>query len=225
VNPRVWRFSAPLEVQRYPVKRHDAAERTPIIGWVGTLPQNFLPLVTGALARICRERLVRVKVVSDQPFHTAELIERLEWEPWSADRRFSVFEELDIGIMPLADGPYERGKEAFKLKEYMAAGLPVVCSPVGHNQRVVKHGVVGFFARSEQDWVLYLERLIDNPTLRARLGRAGREFAETTFDFPEQARRLGAFFWAVHQGLDPDSLDPPLRSASMSPPVQTKGRR
>jgi len=207
VNPRVWRFSAPLEVRRYPVKRHGSdGERALVIGWVGTLANNSLPMVTGALERVCRERPVRVKVVSDRPFHAAGFGQRLEWEPWSVDRRFSVFEDLDIGIMPLADGPYERGKEAFKLKEYMAAGLPVVCSPVGQNRSVVEHGVVGFFARSERDWVRCLERLIDDPALRAKLGQAGREIAEATFDFPRQARRLGAFLCAIHRGLDPNTV-------------------
>jgi glycosyltransferase involved in cell wall biosynthesis len=198
VNPRVWRFSAPIEVRRYPVRQHRASGRT--IGWVGTLPDDSLPLVGGALARVCRERDVRVKVVSGRPFRLPELGERSVWEPWSPTRRFSVFGDLDIGIMPLADEPYQRGKEAFKLKEYMAAGVPVVCSPVGHNRQVVQHGVVGFFARSEHDWVRHLERLIDDPELRARLGRAGRQVAETTFDYPRLARRFGEFLRAVHQG-------------------------
>ena len=191
VNPRVWRYSAPIEVRRYPVKQHLARGRT--IGWVGTLPDDSLPLVRGALARVCSERDVYVKVVSARPFRLPELGERSVWEPWSPARRFSVFDDLDIGIMPLADEPYQRGKEAFKLKEYMAAGLPVVCSPVGHNRQVVAHGVVGYFARSEHEWVQCLERLIDDPELRARLGRAGRQVAETTFDYPGHMRRFGEF--------------------------------
>ena len=143
---------------------------------------------------------MRVKVVSGRPFRLPELGERSVWEPWSPGRRFAVFGDLDIGIMPLADEPYQRGKEAFKLKEYMAAGVPVVCSPVGHNRQVVQHGVVGFFAHSEHEWVRHLERLIDEPELRARHGRAGRQVAETTFDYPGHARRFGEFLWAVHQG-------------------------
>jgi hypothetical protein len=66
VNPRVWRFSAPIDVQRYPVRQHWARGRT--IGWVGTLPDDSLPLVSGALVRVCRERDVCVKVVSGRPF-------------------------------------------------------------------------------------------------------------------------------------------------------------
>lgn len=206
VNPRVWRFSAPIEVRRYPVKQHRGRART--IGWVGTLPDDSLPLVRGALARVCQERDVCVKVVSARPFRMPELGERLVWEPWSPGGRFSVFGDLDIGIMPLADEPYQRGKEAFKLKEYMAAGLPVVCSPVGHNRQIVEHGVVGFFARSEHEWVRHLERLIDDPELRARLGRAGRHVAQTRFDYPRHMWRLGRFLQAVHRGRDPEATPP-----------------
>jgi glycosyltransferase involved in cell wall biosynthesis len=218
VNPRVWRFSAPIEVHRYPVKRHRARGRT--IGWVGTLPHDSLPLVSGALAQVCQERDVCVKVVSARPFRLPALGERSVWEPWSSDRRFCVFGDLDIGIMPLADEPYQRGKEAFKLKEYMAAGLPVVCSPVGHNRQVVEPGVVGYFARSEREWVQHLERLIDDPELRARLGRAGRHIAETTFDSPQHMRRFGEFLRAVHRGGDPEATPPPRPS-----PPEPEGER
>jgi glycosyltransferase involved in cell wall biosynthesis len=98
--------------------------------------------------------------------------------------------------MPLADEPYQRGKEGFKLKEYMAAGLPVVCSPVGFNRQLVEDGVVGFFARSEPEWVRQLERLVGDPELRRRLGQAGRRLAETSFDHHQHLRRLGRFLRA-----------------------------
>jgi glycosyltransferase involved in cell wall biosynthesis len=195
VNPRVWRFSAPIDVRRYPVRRHRPGACT--IGWVGTLPGDSLRLVTEALAAVCRRRDVRVKVVSAQPFRSDHLGGDLVWEQWSPGRRFAVFADIDIGIMPLADEPYQRGKEGLKLKEYMAAGLPVVCSPVGMNCQIVAHGVVGYFARSEQEWVQYLERLVDDPELRTRLGRAGRRLAEATFDQDEQMRRLGGFLHAA----------------------------
>ncbi len=196
VNPRVWRFDAPLEIDRYPVKRHHAT-RPVTIGWVGNYAEEYLTPVLDALACVCQRLPARVKVISGQPFEARELGDRLTWEPWSLERRFSLFADLDIGIMPLADTPYNRGKEAYKLKEYMAAGLPVICSPVGHNLQVMEHGRVGYFARTRQEWVDHLVRLIEDPELRARLGGAGRALAEERYAFPLQARRLAAFLWAV----------------------------
>jgi glycosyltransferase involved in cell wall biosynthesis len=195
VNPRVWQFSAPVDVRRYPMKAHRGGACT--IGWIGTVPENGLPLVTGALATVCEQRDVLVKVVSAQPFRPYQLGEKVVWEQWSPTRRFSVFEDFDIGIMPLTDDPYSRGKEGFKLKEYMAAGLPVVCSPVGYNRQIVQHGVNGFLADTEMEWVRYLIRLADSPELRAELGKAGRHAAEALFDYPKELGRFGEFLLAV----------------------------
>jgi glycosyltransferase involved in cell wall biosynthesis len=196
VNPNVWRFGAPIEVDRYPVKRHHAT--APVtIGWVGNHAEECLMPVVAALARVCQQRRARVKVISDRPFEPPQLGDQVVWEPWSLDRRFSLFAELDIGIMPLMDTPYDRGKEAYKLKEYMAAGIPVVCSPVGQNREVVEHATVGYFARTEQEWVEHLVRLIDDADLRASLGSEGRRLAEARYAFPLQARRLAAFLWAI----------------------------
>jgi glycosyltransferase involved in cell wall biosynthesis len=208
-NPRVWQFSAPIDVRRYPMKTHRGRRCT--IGWIGTAPHDSLPLVTAALAMVCQQRDVRVKVVSAQPYSPDELGEKVTWEEWSPARRFAVFEDFDIGIMPLADDRYSRGKEGFKLKEYMAAGLPVVCSPVGYNRQIVEHGVVGFFAQTEQEWVRYLKHLVDDPELRSRLGRAGRHAAETTFDYPEEMSRLGRFLRDVQRGRAAEARPRPAR--------------
>jgi glycosyltransferase involved in cell wall biosynthesis len=196
VNPRVWRFDAPLETDRYPVKGHRPTSQV-VIGWVGSYAEEYLTPVLGALAHVCRQAPARVKVVSGQRFEAAELGDRLTWEPWSLERRFSLFADFDIGIMPLTDTPYNRGKEAYKLKEYMAAGLPVVCSPVGHNSQVIEDGVTGYFARSEQEWIAHLVRLAEDPGLRATLGGAGRRLAEERYAFPARARRLAQFLLTV----------------------------
>jgi glycosyltransferase involved in cell wall biosynthesis len=199
VNPNVWVFSAPLDGDCYPIKRHGPT--TPVtIGWVGHFPEQYLGWMVPVLAKVCAERPVRIKVISDQPFNPSELDGRLAFEPWSMRREFAVFGDFDIGIMPLQDDPFSRGKEAFKLKEYMAAGLPVVCSPVGLNREVTRHGVTGYFATCEKEWLQYLLRLIDDPELRAKMGAEGRRRFEQHHDLPTQARRLGAFLWAVHQG-------------------------
>jgi glycosyltransferase involved in cell wall biosynthesis len=196
VNSKVWRFDAALEVDRYPTKRHPDADPV-VVGWVGHGAEKYLRPVLGALRHVCRERPVWIKVVSDRRLEAPELGDRLIWEPWSLERRFALFADFDIGIMPLADTPYDRGKEAYKLKEYMATGLPVVCSPVGHNLEVVEHGTVGFFAGTEQEWVDYLIRLADDPDLRARLGVAGRRIVEQRYSFPARARDMAEFLWVM----------------------------
>ena len=83
--------------------------------------------------------------------------------------------------MPLADGPFERGKCGYKLIQYMASGLPVVASPVGVNREIVDHGVSGFLAETPEEWERALTSLAGDEDLRRRMGRAGRERVERRY--------------------------------------------
>ena len=201
VNPNVVLFPGSLDVSRYPPRelRHGG----PLV-WGGGVhfPHPHCARAGRGLARVCRARDVSVKVVSNEAFEAPELGSRLLWERWAPRREFSLFGDFDIGIMPLADTPYNRGKEAFKLKEYMAAGLPVVCSPVGHNCEVVENGVTGLFATTENEWVDALLRLVDDSGLRASMGAEGRRVVAERYSLPEQSERLARFFWAISNGSD-----------------------
>lgn len=196
LNPRVWRWEGAVAVERYPVKRHHPC-RPVTIGWTGHLAERFLEPLVPVLARVCTERDARVRVVSERPYAHPLLGARLTWERWTPAREFTLFQDFDIGVMPLADTAYNRGKEAYKVKEYMAAGLPSVCSPVGHNLQIVRHGVTGFFAADGDAWVTHLIRLIDDVALRARMGAAARGDAEARFSLAAHSERLAAFLRAV----------------------------
>ncbi len=196
VNPRIWRWEGAVAVERYPLKRHPG--QGPVtIGWTGHLAERFFEPLVPVLARVCAARDVRVRVVSERRYAHPLLGERLTWERWTPAREFTLFQEFDIGVMPLADTAYNRGKEGYKLKEYMAAGLPSVCSPVGHNLEIIRHGVTGFFAADADAWAAYLIRLIDDAALRARMGAAARTDAEARFSLAKQSDRLAAFLHAV----------------------------
>lgn len=188
-NSNVVLMEGGVDVSRYPLKRHVDGDRV-VLGWVGSGAPSVLHELVPALVELTRDPRVHVKVVSDVPFRCPALDGRLTSEPWTPEREFEIFSDFDIGVMPLADTAYNRGKEAFKLKEYMAAGLPVVASPVGHNTEVVEHGVNGFLASTTEEWVACLERLIEDPALRARLGAAGRRFVEGRYALEAQVERL-----------------------------------
>ena len=88
---------------------------------------------------------------------------------------------MDIGIMPLTDTPWARGKCGYKLIQYMACGIPVIASPVGVNAELVEHGVNGFLASSDAEWAETLQTLLHDPDLRARMGEAGRRKVEREY--------------------------------------------
>jgi glycosyltransferase involved in cell wall biosynthesis len=114
---------------------------------------------------------------------------KVEKRDWSSDTEATDLITGDIGLAPLPDDRFTRGKCGFKVLQYQAAGLPVVASPVGVNAHYVQDGVTGFLARDAEQWVGRLSGLIENPELRTTLGRCGRREVEQ-FDASVIGNRL-----------------------------------
>ena len=100
--------------------------------------------------------------------------------PWTEDTEISRIAQFDVGVMPLHDTPWERGKCAYKLLQVMAAGKPVIASPVGANRQVVRHGINGFLAETTEEWTEALRQLAD-PALRQRMGAEARKTVEEQY--------------------------------------------
>jgi len=149
-------------------------DEPPTIVWIGS-PENlvYLEMIRPALARLAtRYPALKVKVIcSAFPDWRDVHVERVAW---SEATEAAALAAAHIGVMPLSDDEWTRGKCAFKLLQYMAASLPCVASPVGANTEAVIDGFNGFHARSLEDWERSLERLIASAELRARLGANGR---------------------------------------------------
>jgi glycosyltransferase involved in cell wall biosynthesis len=176
-----------ISVMPTPVNLHayDRASRAHdgrfTVVWIGR-PENliYLELARPALARLAqRHPALRLRIVcSEFPDWSEVEIERV---PWSSDSEIEALTTADVGIMPLTDNAWTRGKCAFKLLQYMAASLPCVASPVGANCQAVLDGITGFLVEGDAAWEQALERLMESPALRARLGAAGRALAEERY--------------------------------------------
>ena len=166
----------------------------PTIAWVGN-PENlaYLEILRPALARLAvRHPALRLRVICSQfPDWPEVRIEQIQWSPAA---EIAALAGSHIGVMPLTDDEWARGKCAFKLLQYMAASLPCVASPVGANTEAVIEGATGFHARDPAEWEHALERLIGSAELRARLGAAGRAYVESRYGMKSyQARYLELF--------------------------------
>jgi glycosyltransferase involved in cell wall biosynthesis len=188
---RVEILPTPIDTRVYlpPARRPETGRIT--VGWMGTSCNLFfLPEVFAALRRAADQ--VRVFVVSDEPCVFPSGLPAT-FLSWSAAAEVEHLQAMDVGLMPLTDDEYTRGKCGFKLLQYMACGAVPVASDVGFNREIVTHGVNGFLVRSAAETVDCVERLARDPDLRAGLAVAARQTVEEKFSLTAAADRL--FAW------------------------------
>jgi glycosyltransferase involved in cell wall biosynthesis len=172
------------------------------IGWIGSpLTSSYLDLLRPALAALMTRIPLRLVLIGAAP--TALSGFPVERVPWSADSEAAQLACCDVGVMPLLDAPWERGKCGYKLIQFMASALPVVASPVGANRDIVVAGETGFLASGDADWVAALSRLQGDPELRRRMGAAGRRRVEQLYSLQVTAPR---FVDLLHQLAAPRCL-------------------
>jgi glycosyltransferase involved in cell wall biosynthesis len=160
----------------------------PVIGWTGsatTIPylEEILPALRALRSSLEFELRVIGGRLSDDGL-------RVTCVPWNANSEVEDLRAIDIGLMPLPDDEWTRGKCGMKALQYMGLAIPAVVSPVGANAEIIRDGHNGFHARTHEDWVARLASLIRDPSLRARLGAAGRETVEKEYSAAVHAPRL-----------------------------------
>ncbi|SFZ85947.1 Glycosyltransferase involved in cell wall bisynthesis [Devosia enhydra] len=168
------------------------AETAPRVGWIGTPStwSEYLVKLMPALMPTLEQADAHLAVMGAGRDAVAQ--PRLDIEPWSEAAEVPFLQSLDIGIMPLTDTPWARGKCGYKLIQYMACGLPVVASPVGVNSEIVEHGVNGFLARTDDEWREALTTLLHDPALRHRMGAAGRRKVEEQYSLQVWGPRVAS---------------------------------
>jgi glycosyltransferase involved in cell wall biosynthesis len=162
--------------------RHPGDSRV-VIGWIGSDPNrgDLEPIrpVFDWLGEQCGGRVV-LRVVSNRPLEMGTRL-HVEFVPWTLEGSRAVLQQFDIGIMPLEDTEWNRGKCGFKLIQYMAVGAPAVASPVGVNREIIRDGTTGYLAMATQEWQDRLMRLIEDETLRCQMGHAARRHVEQCY--------------------------------------------
>jgi len=181
------------------VSRYRAGE-TPVsrefrVGWIGS-PSTavLLALVREPLGRLAQDLPVRLVTIGAGKLPQLGVL--TEEHPWAEQSEASVLATIDVGIMPLQDEPWQRGKCGYKLIQYMACGKPVVASPVGVNVEIVT-AEVGYLARGADEWYRALRILADDRTLGGRMGRAGRLAVERSYSLQAAAPGLTSLLMRI----------------------------
>ena len=178
--------------------RYTAKQKSTVftIGWIGTPhTAQYLRMIEPALKRIAAKyRIQFIGVGTGNLKIDGVPTESLKWSKINEAKTLSSF---DVGIMPLRDEPFERGKCGYKLIQYMACGLPVVASPVGANTEIVEHGRNGFLSSFKDQWIKAIEYLIRNPDKAQKMGKEGRRKVENSYCTQITAPKLFEVFRSV----------------------------
>ena len=176
-----------VDLSRYPAPPSLQHSTPPVVGWIGSRTTlSYLKPLKPVFENLALTPRV---IASGNP---ARLGFAVEFRPWRLETEIEELSQIGIGIAPLRDSPWERGKCGVKILQYMACGLPVVASPVGVNAQIVIHGVSGFLVRDIGEWQEALARLIADPKLRQELGAAGHETVQKRFGVQHAAETIAS---------------------------------
>jgi glycosyltransferase involved in cell wall biosynthesis len=189
-----------VDTERYrPVHMNKAGKDEVVIGWVGSeTTKIFLyPLEDTFQELEKRYKNIIFKIVGAS-FYSSR-VKNVVNKNWRLEDEVLDLQSFDIGIMPMPDDEWTRGKCGFKAILYMACGIPVVASPVGVNTDIVEDGISGFFAKSTEEWVEKISVLIEDKALRESMGMRGREKIMAEYSLASNAP---LFYETLKQAID-----------------------
>jgi glycosyltransferase involved in cell wall biosynthesis len=197
-NDNVWEIPSVVDADRYDgwKPRSSAADGTVCVGWTGSITTTpNLGVIRESLAAVSQRDDTRLRFIGAERFDLPGV--RHDAAPWRPDTEVEDLRRFDVGLVPLPLTPWTPHKFYLKLVQYMALGIPAVATPLGSNPVVIEDGENGFLARDEHDWTRILERLIEDPGLRERLGRRAADDAQRLYTLQANAEKIVAAFRSV----------------------------
>ena len=181
----------PSSVNTYeiPVKTDYSLSSPPVIGWIGTSSTlRYLNYISGSLRKASEKYNFILNVISDKPVGIDGI--NVNFIQWQEETQFHEISKFDIGIMPLSKDPFSEGKASYKLLQYMAAGIPSVCSDVGMNADVAGNNEFCLKASNPEEFTDHIVKLLQNQELRTQIGIKGRKLVEETYSVQAVASKL-----------------------------------
>lgn len=182
INPKVFVIPSPVNIIKTNAFEKVSGDKNIVtIGWIGSsTTAKYLNEIKESLTEIAGKTKFRLLIIGANVRFDLPGIE-VEYMEWSLEKEPEFLNQMDIGIMPLPDNEWTKGKGGYKLYLYSSAGLPLLASPVGINKRIVIHGENGFLAGTSKEWTQYLDLLINDEELRYKLGDKALEIAKQNY--------------------------------------------
>jgi glycosyltransferase involved in cell wall biosynthesis len=191
-NPSVVKIPTCVDTDKFVPRADPVASTPPVVGWIGSpTTASYLSMLAGVFRNVHVGTPFRVKVsgaASDVAFDGVPVTN----VAWSLADEVSLFNTCDVGVYPLTDDEWSKGKCGFKAIQFMSCGVPVVASAVGVNREIIEDGVNGFLAKTTEEWETKLRRLLTDAPLRARFAEAGRRTVEERYSLRVCAPKVAA---------------------------------
>lgn len=188
----VYIITGPVDTQRYRPNNENPPqklENSVVIGWIGSPTTTvYLNSLKDVFRTLSWKYKITLKLIGASDFDMPGF--KIVKKKWYLNTEVSELQSFSIGIMPLPDDDWTRGKGGFKLLQYLSMGIPAVATPVGINTEIIKDGITGFLVNSEEEWIERLSSLIESPDLRQSIGAAGRKTVEKRFSLKVNAARF-----------------------------------
>ncbi len=200
INKKVFVIPSPVKIiKTNAFEKVSGDKKIVTIGWIGSsTTAKYLNGIKESLTEIAGKTKFRLLIVGANERFDLPGIEVVNPE-WSLEKESEFLNQMDIGIMPLPDNEWTKGKGGYKLYLYSSAGLPLLASPVGINKRIVIHGENGFLAGTRQEWTQYLDLLINDEELRYKLGAKALEIAKQNYSLEVCFDQLISVFKTILQ--------------------------
>lgn len=188
-----------VDTELYTIRNHDEIKDKLIIGWSGSAGtvKVCLPLIKGPMEELSKIFDFTFLVIADKDPRLDWEVKDIKFKKWTPETEVEGIKQIDIGIMPLNDTEFERGKCGLKAIQYMAVGTPAIVSPVGVNRKIVDHGVDGYHATTEEEWVMYMSALLQDKEKRKQMGLAAREKIEQQYSLKSAIVKWGQILNSV----------------------------
>jgi glycosyltransferase involved in cell wall biosynthesis len=184
-----------VDTERYQSRIIKSTSSPVCIGWSGSITtikhfDHAIPFLKALRKKY--ENNIRIKVIGDDTYRNDEL--NIRGVAWNRETEVEDLSEIDIGIMPLPDDPWTRGKCGLKGLTYMALEIPPIMSPVGVNKDIITDGVNGYLAEGLEEWVTKISALIESPDLRRRIGIEARKTVVEKYSVESQKENYLQWF-------------------------------
>jgi glycosyltransferase involved in cell wall biosynthesis len=200
VNDHVTVIPTTIDTDKYkPLPRGESV--VPVIGWTGSFSTvQHLDTLRGALQKLAQRHTFRLRVIGTPSYKIPGI--EVEASKWQSDTELQDLSNIDIGVMPLPNDAWSKGKCGLKALQFMALSIPTICSSVGVNTDIIQDNENGMLADSESEWVEKMSLLLQSREMRERLGQAGRGTVQEKYSAKTQAPHVYDIFKSVVRNAD-----------------------